>query len=304
MNPTALVFGLGSSSLFASRAFVPAFLTSLFLRFGDRLPFLSDLPLFGDLGGEPTWFTHGAVIAALGILAALEVAATKSPEADEALAIVDQYLKVGMAILCTLGVLTSADKGFIEETIAPAQQGASLLGTLVLPFVGVVVFFLAGLRADLKEVLFEMDEDDDLGLRKLLSWAEDSWVLAGTLVLILYPLVMIVILGVVFGVMHMIRKYLERREDRSKTPCEGCGEAVYACALECHACHKETAEPHVIGFFGQSRDTVVTDREQHALDLAEKRRCPACATRLRERNPRQICTQCGHQVFGETTFEK
>ena len=43
------------------------------------------------------------------------------------------------------------------------------------------------------------DEDDDLGVRGLLSWLEDGWVVVGLIVLVVYPIVMLLLLGVVAG---------------------------------------------------------------------------------------------------------
>ena len=48
-------------------------------------------------------------------------------------------------------------------------------------------------------MLFEADQDDDLGLRKLISWAEDGWAVIGFFWLIIYPLVVLAILGIVLG---------------------------------------------------------------------------------------------------------
>jgi len=99
MDLTTILYGLGATGLFTSRAFVPAFLTALSLRFGADLPFLSNLEFLKATGDEPVWFTHNLTLLVLGALSALEIAADKSPEAQELLDDFSRYLKTGMAAL-------------------------------------------------------------------------------------------------------------------------------------------------------------------------------------------------------------
>ena len=115
MDLNTLIYGLGISGLFASRAFIPAFISSFMLRYGDSVPFLKEIDFIQNAGGgEPTWFTNGYVITALGVLSALEMVATKIPEAEEALESVNKYLKTGMVAATYFGFLSTADKSYIE----------------------------------------------------------------------------------------------------------------------------------------------------------------------------------------------
>ena len=60
--------GVGSATFFASRAFLPAFVTGVLLRFGPSLPFVGDTELIQQLpGGAPHWFTSGWMLTLLGV---------------------------------------------------------------------------------------------------------------------------------------------------------------------------------------------------------------------------------------------
>ena len=303
MDIASLLYGLGSGSIFASRAFLPAFLTSFFLRFGDKIPFMKEVSLFQNLSGEPCWFTHGGVITVLGVLAIIEIAATKFPEVEEGLGEVIKYGKAVVAVLTGLGFMSATDAQFVEEVVAPVVQEAGLMGTLVLPFIGLMVFSLASARVKIMEFLRDMDDDDVLGIRGVLSWAEDTWVLVGTIILIVYPLIMVACLGIVIAALFLIRKYLEHREEQSLIPCSKCQTEMHPCALQCPSCNAENPSPRSIGFFGQSLDYAAPDRDQHELDLAEKRRCPACGTRFKKKHPRQKCERCDHDLFAGPEFQ-
>ena len=73
--------GLGSIGVFASRAFLPAFVTALLLRFGPQVPWLAHAGLLPHVRDVPTWFTSDAALVVLGLLAVLELVAERFPEA-------------------------------------------------------------------------------------------------------------------------------------------------------------------------------------------------------------------------------
>ena len=87
--------GLGSIGVFASRAFLPAFVTALLLRFGPQVPWLAHAGLLPHVRDVPTWFTSDAALVVLGLLAALELVAERFPEAKVVLDEVHDYLKTG-----------------------------------------------------------------------------------------------------------------------------------------------------------------------------------------------------------------
>ena len=75
--------GLGSVGVFASRAFLPAFVTALLLRFGPHAPWLAHAGLLPQVRGVPTWFTSDAALVVLGLLAALELVRRAVPRGPD-----------------------------------------------------------------------------------------------------------------------------------------------------------------------------------------------------------------------------
>lgn len=301
MDLNALFYGLGISGLFASRAFLPAFITAAVLRWGDNF---TDLPIIGELlskvnfldaiGSEPTWFTNGYVITALGLFAALEIAATKIPEAEEALESVNKYLKTGMMAATYFGFVSTTDAEFLNENML-IQAGimANFWGLLGMAN----TYVMSSIRGSLLEILFDADDGDDLGARNLIAWAEDGWVIVGFIWLIVYPAAVLLILGIVFGFFFLIKKYLNYKEEKSKIECAECNTSLYPCATECYSCHTPVPSPVKIGMFGQPKDEAAGDVEKLKFRLVEKKRCPVCATRFEERSTIQSCETCGHKPF-------
>ena len=303
MDLNSLIYGLGISGLFASRAFIPAFISSFMLRYGNSFPILGEIDFLKTAGGgEPTWFTNGYVITALGVLSILEIGATKIPEAEEALESINKYLKTGMVAATYLGFLSTADKSYIEGNLMVMQAGVMSNIWLVLSTAN--TYFFASIRSGILEVLIEADEGDDLGLRKILSWAEDGWAVIGFFWLIVYPIVVLIILGIILGGAFLIKKYYERKEERSRIDCSNCGETNYPSATECHSCHTPVDAPVKVGLFGQSKSDPAGDVGKHKFRLVEKKRCPACANRLSKRAPQQTCDSCGHELFNDPEFAK
>jgi len=281
-----------------SRAFLPAFLTAFTLRYGQHFPGLSEIEFLQSTGAEPMWFTNNLTILVLGVLAAIEVAATKIPEAQEALETVHKYAKTAIATVSTMGVLSAGDLQFIERTISQANVFDTALGLIV----GAAVYVTSTVRGALFAVLIEADSEDDFGIRRLVSWAEDVWAGFGVFALFLYPIAMAVLLLAAIGALFGARKYVEYREDKKKVPCGACGALIYGSALKCPSCGADNPAPKQVGMLGGTTDKPVTDRSAHPYTLVFKKRCPVCATRLEERTPHQTCPGCGHELFADRAF--
>ncbi|MCB1122945.1 MAG: hypothetical protein KJT03_15425, partial [Verrucomicrobiae bacterium] len=130
-----------------------------------------------------------------------------------------------------------------------------------------------------------------------------AWAIIGFFWLIIYPFVVLAIIGSLVGIAYLLKKYFAYREERSKVDCESCGEKNYPCATECFSCHTLLTTPVRVGFFGQSKKNKPAENvEKHKLLLTEKKRCPACGTRLETRNPHQACPSCGHELFKDPQF--
>ena len=293
-----VLHSVGSLGFFASRAFLPAFMTAAALRWGEHLPWIEATGLARGGSGAPTWFTSDACLGVLGLLSVLEMIADKSPDLRVLLGEFDTYLKSAMAGLTYLGVMAAGDVEYVEGVIR--EGGFGDYGGAMLVMGG--VWWLGTLRNGTLGLLRESDDDDDAGIQGLISWAEDVWAAFGIWILILYPAVMVALLGLVTGGMLLARRRAEAREEQSRRPCASCGEPVYQCAVACGGCGATLAEPRAIGWTGATLETPCPDPADHAFRLAEKKRCPVCATRLTERDVTQSCPACGHAVFGDGAF--
>ena len=67
MSLSPFLQGLGSIGVFASRAFLPDFVTALLLRFGANAPRLAHIGLIPHIQDVPTWFTSDTAPVILGI---------------------------------------------------------------------------------------------------------------------------------------------------------------------------------------------------------------------------------------------
>ncbi len=293
-----LLQGLGSAGFFAARAFLPAFVTALALRLGPDLPWLADSELLAGLPEAPTWFTAWPTIFALGLLAGAESLAARSADARALLDGFHHWLKPALAVLTYLGVAGAADEAFIEGTLKKAGFGDGLFAAAV----GLATYWLGSLRGALFGLLAEGDEDDDAGVQGLLGWAEDLWAATGPILLVLFPLAMAALVGLTTGALWLARRRAESREDAARVPCAACGAPTYACAMACGACGAALASPREIGFFGTSQEQPAPDLHAHPQHLAAKKRCPTCATRLPERDPRQACPACARRPFADEAF--
>lgn len=316
MIVSLLVQALGSMGLFASRAFVPAFAAALIMRFGPAWG-LDDVGLLHALGvtGAPSWFTSDLCLLILGVLAALEIAATKNPDARAILNEVDRYAKPLMAALTAMGVASAGDAAFaaglMVEGSAAGLPGLALLPVLAIGLTwssisaaisAVGTFIVATTRSFVVGLLVDADEDDDAGVQKLMSWAEDIWAMFGLFFLILFPLIMLALIGIVTGLLFLVRWWAHRKEQASKVDCPSCGASMYRCAMKCGRCKAENPNIRGVGLLGQSDRDAPADVAAQPYQLAEAKRCPTCATKLEERRPRQTCANCGDDPFDDPAF--
>ncbi|MCD8483725.1 MAG: DUF4126 family protein [Verrucomicrobia bacterium] len=271
------------------------------MRYGNNLPYLGDISFLQTaVDAAPTWFTSNWTIAALGLLALGEVLATKSAEVQELMDGVHKHAKAGMGALTVLGVMGASDVEFIERTITTAH--ASLLDSIIAGMTAAAIYAVNFLRTLALSILWEADPDGDLGIRGLMSWFEDIWAAAGIFFLFVYPVFMLLLVAVVFGLLALARRYHRYREEKNKVSCPECGGRIYASALICQHCSAEIKQPKTIGFFGQAKEKPIQDRLSAGIDLASKKRCPHCATHLPKRDPAQICPGCGRQPFADSAL--
>jgi hypothetical protein len=299
MNLATLFNSIGSSSLFSTRIFLPALLTALLLRFGPDIPIVHHLGLVAYLQhGQPTWFTSNGSLIVLTALSILEILAQKNPEARKLLQEFDIYLKPAMAVVSSLGFMSSQDAGFVGKTVHQAGFGEAIC----LMISALLTYRLSVLRKRVAVVLF--DHLDGTGLDKLISWLEEAWTVFGAFLLFVFPVLMLVMIGIATGSLFALRKRLEFVEDHSRVPCSGCGKVMYPCAVACGSCRQANAAPNAIGFLGQSKLYASDDPGNQAYRLVEKRRCPVCAARLPARRPMEPCRSCGDGSTGDAKFAR
>lgn len=287
MNPTSVLQSLGSLGLFPARTFLPAFLTALLLRFGPHIPLIAHARLLGHVHHEPAWFTSNISLIILGALSVLEILAQKNPEARQILHEFDAYLKSGLAALTSLGVISATDSSFIKQTI----HQAGFLDYLMPLVAALGTFKISQWRREVLRPIHEHVEGTHLD--HLISWAEESWVVFGALVMVLLPGLMLLLVGIVLLALWIARRRFRAAEEHSRIACPQCLAMVYACAIACPSCRRPVDQPRDVGFLGQSKEYPAPSPEDHPYRLYEKRRCPLCAGHLKSRHPRQTCAACG-----------
>lgn len=296
MNPTAFLQALGSIGLFPARIFLPAFVTALLLRFGPHIPLIAHAGLLSHIHHEPAWFTSNITLIILGALSGLEILGQKNPEARHILHEFDAYLKAGLAALTSLGVISATDSSFVKQTL----HQASVLDYLFPLIAALGTFRVSRIRRDVLQPLHEHVEGTHLD--RLISWAEESWVAFGALVMVVFPILMLLIVGIATGVLMVVRRRMRVAEEHAKITCGQCGTLVYACAMACPTCRKPVEQPRAVGFLGQSKPYPADDLADHPYRLVEKKRCPVCASHLKSRQPHQTCGTCGQAIPADAAF--
>jgi hypothetical protein len=297
MSVALAIHAVGSMGFFPSRAFMPALATAALMRWGDRVPLIRDSSFMRLIEGlEGSWLTHDVTIIVLAVLTLLELMATRSPEMRELMTAFDGYLKAAVAGLVSIGLLTAADAATLE---AIREAG---IGDYLLPaFVAAGTYALSRVRGGVVEHINEADPEDDTGLHRLLFWLENFFVIFGLLVLVFYPLFMITVLAAAFAALWLIKRRMDRAEEKLKVPCAGCGTAIFRHALRCPSCRLPVENPSAVGWFGTGSQRPA-DKERQPLLLVQWLRCPACAGALKLRQPKQVCPTCGERVNEDPAF--
>ena len=198
------------------------------MRIGPEIG-LSDYGMLNALGvvagATPTWFTSNGCLIILGILAGLEIAATKNPDARAILNELDKYAKPIMAALTVMGVASAGDVAFAGSIIGAIESsGGSGLALALVPvlaagltwsmipaaFSAAGTFAIATTRSFVMGLFIDADEDDDIGFQKRLSWGEDLWALFGLFFFILFPIIMLILimitaLNIITGVVMLVK---------------------------------------------------------------------------------------------------
>lgn len=291
---------LSATPAFAGRAFLTLFIIAAFGRFGTDLPILTD-GVVASLEALPSWLTGDTSLIILGILAALEIAADKIPEAREALSFVDEYIKPTLSALITLQFLTPE----FSETLSPVL-GLSELGVAATFFpIAIVIALVAGgitwsiatTRNRILQPISDIDSGGETALATTISWLTDIGSLLFVVIAIIAPILGFALLVIVLALVALIRLALAKREKSREVTCPSCRAKHSVAAIQCPECHV----PHnalQLGLLGLtvSKNHVV-NTQSHQFDLLKWRRCPCCAEKLPKRELRQTCPRCKTVTF-------
>lgn len=291
----SLFASLGLSGLFSSRAFLPAFMTSVMLRWGDQVPLLNKLDFIQATGSEPNWFTNSITITVLGVLAVLELVSEKSPEVRQMLDEGMVYVKTGLSMATSYGFLSATDAKAVQDVISHAGFFDAIPAVLS----GAVTYFAATTRQGIFDILNEGDEDDSLGIRKFLSWCEELWASFGVLIIFVFPLLMLLALGAVFGSLFLIRKRHEAKQEKAKIACPSCQTRIHPFATGCFKCGTPVAAPKKLGFFGGTLEEAETNVEEQKLRLIESKRSPLSGEKAEGRGVDVACAVDGVKPLGD-----
>lgn len=293
MSLSGFIYSLASVPMFASRPFLAAAVTALVAKFGIHVPFIHDSDVVIALSQSPEWFRSWPVLLALVALAVTEAFAVKHAEVRAFLDEFDGYLKSAVALLVSFAIV---DKD-TAETIKSIQRAGFGFESIFSVFVAGLVYAMAGMRRAVLGYVSEVDDDDDIGLQSVLNWAENSWTILGLLFLVVFPVVALVLSALTALGLWLVRRRAEHRELRSKIPCSQCATLVFPHATRCQSCGTPLAAPRGVSPFGTPKSTPAPDLERHRFDLIARKRCPRCATRLKERAVRQPCPTCHAVTF-------
>ena len=294
MTITSWIYALGSAPLFAARPFLAAFLTSLIARYGTHLPWIGDSDAVVALSNAPAWFTSATCLWVLCALAAAEVASAKSPEVRALLDEFDALLKSSVAFLVSLAILDPGDASLIKAVEQNSVGGFSSIGALL---TAGCVYACNSVRRGIVSMISDVDDHDDLGLQSLLAWVENTWTVFGIVLLLLLPLFALLLAGLTTLGLFAWRRRALANEEAAKIACPGCSTRIRPTATVCFSCRRAVDAPRAVGVFGQPRAQVALDLTLHRFELAARKRCPDCASRLEKRAVRQACATCAKVTF-------
>lgn len=285
---TALIQSAATIPSLASRPFLGAFGISLLARFG------------AGLVTAPAWFIADATLSILAILAVVEIAARKDSDIQAWLDEFDALLKSVVSLIVTYSMV-DAESAVLLSGIAGNPGSTTILSVGWSAVTSVGTWAISGIRNRFFLTFTELDEDDDSGLQTMMSWIEDIMATGGIVLAILFPVLALALFGITLLILIWIQKSVERRAEKSKIPCPQCNTPLYPMAVACPKCQHPNSQLFQIGFFGQPTQVPVQNKTAHQLHLLTHKRCPICATHLKEKAIRQTCPTCGTETFSTAT---
>ena len=282
MSLAILLHAIGTIPLFASRAFLPAFLTSLLFKFPNLVPFSSI-----DVPSAELFITKTPVLIVLGILTVLEILTDKNTDLKTLWLQAEPFLKPIIYSIMLLGVVDND-----SEAIMKGIYQAGMSDYILIPITAGAVYGLTILRTRIQQLILDIDEDGDLFLNFVFSSLEDTFVFFGFLLLLTTGILAVIFFALVVGGVYLWQRRIRANQEKEKNPCPICQTRNPPFALECSKCHTSQEEIHKIGLFGQRKQELTIDstksRKKHALNLLAQGRCGYCATKTQKR----VCPDC------------
>jgi hypothetical protein len=198
-----------------------------------------------------------------------------------------------------LGMLGSLMAGAVSQSTASGSEvlvaGLTSEALIVLG-VGGLAYTFARLRAWLADLFDQLPLSEELGVRRVLLFAESLLTLAGLVVALVLPLVgvfaMLLLLALLVGLGGLLRRVARGGHGA----CAGCGGMLHLAAQACRHCGASRV-PRRIGMLGRVLDGSPADIARHQLSLLASRRCPSCAERLVHKQGHTSCSGCGSRAF-------
>jgi len=288
MTIGVIVSTVSSSGLFASRIFLPLFLTSLAF-FGQDQGWFN----LGLTYTPPSWFIAWQFVVCAGVAAALEQLAEENEDFQDFTEEVTPYVKSGVSLVWTLmgmGVL-SMDPEAQELLKTMSEKASSMIGfdgmfatisfggsvwkwILAIP-VAVATFVLAKFRNSLFAGIARNDVASELGIASWFARLELAWMVVAVAVLLIAPLVYLILLLGVIVVSWWIKRRLDRKLKELEVDCPHCDEKHYPIATRCVNTGGVLTPTHTLGVVGNLVDVADETEEAHAYALYSWGRCPA-----------------------------
>ncbi len=298
MNAAYFLTTVGLVPYFASRALLPLFITALVLRFGPQWDFLASAIGVAPALDLPPWATSNVSLYALGAGALLEGILQKDPTIREKLSLTESQLKAALAVALCLVLAPESQvppSPIRTSLLATAWLGAPIGGYLWAMAIGGLVWLLANQRVRFVTWLAELDDDDDLGIQRLMSWFEDLFGVLGVFLVFLVPLLAV---GVAVGavlVSWVLTRWGRAHEHAKQVRCISCQTRIDPCAPHCHDCRAKQPTPRAVGFLGRPRSAPAG--ADHHFSLKRHKRCVFCGTRVQGSGVALACRRCNTPVF-------
>ncbi len=292
MSTAFFIQALGMIPLFASRAFLPAFLMSFMLTYPDVMPFVEPTGVVsGSFAAQPI------VVWTLFVLAVLEIAADKNTDLKSIFIGFEPYAKMLIYFLSTAQLIDETSIGILKN-IHRAGFFGEYTGTVLM---SCCVFVLTWLKGQIEEFLLDIDEDGDLFLHTTASSFQDLFAFFGFFILMFFGIFALIFFAIFAIILFILQRKISSKEEKQKISCVSCGHKNPPFAVFCAKCGHESQKIYQIGILGQKKEAEVFDKNQHAYHLLTQKRCPICGNKA---DNSKKCRHCQNDILSRDEERK